>query len=275
LERDVFPVLGNRPITDITRGDVIALLRKVEARGVIETADRIKMYCGQIFRYALNLEKIPFNPVSDMRDVLTKREQGHHAAITEPKRLACLIRDIDEYVGSFVVKCALQIAPMVFVRPGELCRAEWTEINLDEAEWNIPATRMKMKQPHLVPLATQAVSILRELHKLTGEGRYVFPSYRSRLRPMSDVALLAALRRMGYSKEEMTTHGWRATARTIMDEVLTIRTDFIEHQLAHAVKDPNGRAYNRTAHLPERKQMMQQWADYLDNLKAGNPVQRQ
>jgi integrase len=230
------------------------------------------MYCGQIFRYALNLEKIAFNPVSDMRDVLTKREQGHHAAITDPKRLGCLIRDIDEYVGSFVVKCALKIAPMVFVRSGELCRAEWVEINLDEAEWNIPATRMKMKQPHLVPLATQAVSILRELHKLTGEGQYVFPSYRSRLRPMSDVALLAALRRMGYSKEEMTTHGWRATARTIMDEVMQVRPDFIEHQLAHAVKDPNGRAYNRTAHLPERKIMMQQWAYYLDSLKEGGRV---
>ncbi len=269
LERDVYPAIGNRPIADITRGDVIALLRKVEARGVIETADRIKMYCGQIFRYALNLEKIGFNPVSDMRDVLSKKVQGHHAAITEPKRVGELMRDIDEYHGSFVVKCALQIAPMVFVRPGELYKAEWTEFNLDDGEWNIPASRMKMKQPHLVPLASQAVSILRALHMLTGEGKYVFPSYRSYLRPMSDVAMLSALRRMGYSKEEMTSHGFRAMARTIMDEVLQIRPDFIEHQLAHAVKDPNGRAYNRTAHLPERKRMMQQWADYLDSLKEG------
>jgi integrase len=274
LERDVYPVIGNRPISEITRGDVIALLHKVEARGVIETADRIKMYCGQVFRYALNLEKISFNPVSDMRDVISKREPGHHAAITDPKRVGELLRDIEEYNGSFVVCCALKIAPLVFVRPGELYKAEWSEMNLDGGEWNIPAARMKMKQPHLVPLAQQTTAILRELHKLTGEGKYVFPSYRSRLRPMSDVAMLAALRRMGYGKEEMTSHGWRATARTIMDEVLQIRPDFIEHQLAHAVKDPNGRAYNRTAHLPERKKMMQQWADYLDSLKEGGKAGR-
>lgn len=273
LERDVYPAIGNRPIADISRGEVIALIRKVEGRGVIETADRIKMYCGQIFRYALNLEKISFNPVTDMKDVLTKRVQGHHAAITDPKRLGELLRDIDEYNGSYVVKCALKIAPMVFVRPGELYNAVWAEFDLDEALWNIPATRMKMKQPHLVPLATQAVTVLRELHNLTGDGKFVFHGYRSKLRPISDVAMLAALRRLGYSKEEMTSHGFRATARTIMDEVLQIRPDFIEHQLAHAVKDPNGRAYNRTAHLPERIKMMQQWADYLDGLK-GNKLQK-
>lgn len=267
LERDVYPVIGNRPIAEITRGEIISLLRTVEARGVIETADRIKIYCGQIFRYALNLEKISFNPVSDMRDVLTKREHGHHAAITDPKQFGALLRAIDDYNGSFIVKCALQLAPLFFVRPGELRKAEWSEFDLDAAEWNIPASKMKMKQPHLVPLCKQAVAILKVLQTLTGGDIYLFPCHRTKSRPMSDVAMLAALRRMGFSKEEMTTHGFRATARTILDEVLQIRPDFIEHQLAHAVKDPNGRAYNRTAHLAERRNMMQIWADYLDKLK--------
>ncbi len=272
LERDVYPVIGYRPICEITRGDIISLIRRIEARGVIETADRIKIYCGQIFRYALNLELIPHNPVTDMRDVLSKREAGHHAAITEPKKLAGLLRAIDDFDGSFMVKCALRIAPLVFVRPGELRQMEWSEVDLDAAEWNIPADKMKMKSSHLVPLSKQAVTILKELHSLTGGGKYAFPNHRTFERPMSEVALLAALRRMGYSKEEMTPHGFRATARTILDEVLQVRPDFIEHQLAHAVKDPNGRAYNRTAHLAERKKMMQTWADYLDGLKAGAKV---
>jgi len=268
LERDVYPVIGHRPIAEITRGEIIALIRGVEARGVIETADRIKIYCGQVFRYALNLEKISFNPVSDMRDVLTKREQGHHAAITDPKQLAGLLRAIDDYSGSFVVKCALQLAPMFFVRPGELRKAEWSEFDLESAEWNIPASKMKMKLPHLVPLSKQAIAILKALRPLTGDSQYLFPCHRTKSRPMSDVAMIAALRRMGYSKEEMTPHGFRATARTILDEVLQVRPDFIEHQLAHAVRDPNGRAYNRTAHLAERKKMMQAWADYLETLKC-------
>lgn len=268
LERDVYPIIGSRPIAEITRGEIIALIRGVEARGVIETADRIKIYCGQIFRYALNLEKISHNPVSDMRDVLSKREQGHHAAITEPKKLAGLLRAIDDFTGSFIVKCALQLAPMFFVRPGELRKAEWPEFDLESAEWNIPASKMKMKQAHLVPLCKQAIAILKVLQTLTGNSQYLFPCHRTKSRPMSDVAMLAALRRMGYAKEEMTPHGFRATARTILDEVLQIRPDFIEHQLAHAVKDPNGRAYNRTAHLAERRKMMQTWADYLDGLKS-------
>ena len=272
LERDVYPIIGNRPIVEITRGEVISLIRRVEARGVIETADRIKIYCGQIFRYALNLELIPHNPVTDMRDVLSKREAGHHAAITDPKKLAGLMRSIDEFDGSFMVKCALKIAPLIFVRPGELRQMEWSEIDFETSQWNIPAEKMKMKTAHLVPLCRQVVVVLKELHPLTGNGKYVFPNYRTNERPMSEVALLAALRRMGYSKEEMTPHGFRATARTILDEVLQVRPDFIEHQLAHAVKDPNGRAYNRTAHLDERKKMMQLWADYLDGLKAGARV---
>lgn len=272
LERDVYPIIGARAIAEITRGEVIALIRRVEARGVIETADRIKIYCGQIFRYALNLELLSINPVTDMRDVLTKRESGHHAAITDPKKLGGLMRAIDDFDGSFTVKCALRIAPLIFARPGELRQMEWSEIDFDTVQWNIPAEKMKMKTAHLVPLSKQVIAVLKELHPLTGNGKYVFPNHRTNDRPMSEVALLAALRRMGYSKEEMTPHGFRATARTILDEVLQVRPDFIEHQLAHAVKDPNGRAYNRTAHLDERKKMMQLWADYLDGLKAGAKV---
>jgi len=272
LVREVYPIIGSRPIAEITRGEIIALIRRVEARGVIETADRIKIYCGQIFRYALNLELIPSNPVTDMRDVLTKREAGHHAAITDPNKLAGLMRAIDEFDGSFVVTCALKIAPLVFVRPGELRQMEWSEIDFDAEQWNIPAEKMKMKVNHLVPLSKQVIAILKELQSLTGSGKYAFPNGRTTDRPMSEVALLAALRRMGYSKEEMTPHGFRATARTILDEVLQVRPDFIEHQLVHAVKDPDGRAYNRTAHIAERKKMMQLWADYLDGLKQGHKV---
>ncbi|HTP65420.1 MAG TPA: integrase arm-type DNA-binding domain-containing protein [Geobacteraceae bacterium] len=274
LNHDIFPLFGNRPIAEIRRSDIISLLKGIEARGKVETAKRIKIYCGQIFRYALNNDWIEYNPTADLKagDILTKIEEKHHAAITDPKKVAGLLRAIDGYTGTFTVKYALQIAPLVFVRPGELQKAEWSEIDLETAEWNIPAARMKTKQPHLVPLSRQAVDILKELHKLTGTGRYLFPSLRSSHRPMSNVAMLAAFRRMGYDKEEMTTHGFRAMARTILDEVLQVRPDFIEHQLAHAVRDPNGRAYNRTAHLAERRKMMQLWADYLDGLKAGAQV---
>ena len=186
--------------------------------------------------------------------------------------MGALLRAIEGYQGSFVVQCALKLAPLVFVRPGELRHAEWSEIDFENAEWNIPASKMKMKEPHLVPLSKQAIEILKEIKEFTGAGRYVFPSGRTFERPMSDNAILAALRHMGYAKEEMSGHGFRAMARTILDEVLQVRPDFIEHQLAHAVRDPNGRAYNRTSHLAERKKMMQTWADYLDGLKAGAKV---
>ena len=171
-----------------------------------------------------------------------------------------------------MTQCALRLAPLVFLRPGELRKAEWTEFDLNRAEWSLPPERMKMRQAHLVPLSTQAVEILRELHALTGGSRFVFPGARTNGRPMSDNAVLAALRRMGFTKDEMSGHGFRAMARTILDEVLHVRPDFIEHQLAHAVRDPNGRAYNRTAHLTERRAMMQLWADYLDKLKTGAEV---
>jgi integrase len=272
LERDIFPWLGKRPAAAITAPELLSALRRIEERGAVETAHRAHQNCGQIFRYAIATGRAERDPSPDLRGALPAVKQSHHAAITEPKAIGELLRAMDDYQGQFVTKCALRIAPMVFVRPGELRKAEWSEINLDTAEWNIPAERMKMREPHLVPLSTQAVEILKELHALTGDGRYVFPGARSNSRPMSDNAILAALRRMGFAKDEMSGHGFRAMARTILDEVLQVRPDYIEHQLAHAVRDPNGRAYNRTAHLVERRKMMQQWADYLDKLKSVVPT---
>ncbi len=268
LTRDLFPWIGARPIKELKAPELLASLRRIESRGTLETTHRVRGLLGQIFRYAVATGRAERDPVADLRGALPQPNEKHHAAITDPKEVAPLLRAIDGYQGHFVVKCALRLAPMLFVRPGELRHAEWAEINLDEADWNIPAGKMKMKDPHLVPLPHQAVEIFRELHPLTGTGRYVFPSARSFARPMSNNAILAALRRMGYDKDTMTGHGFRAMARTILDEVLQVRPDFIEHQLAHAVRDPNGRAYNRTAHLAERRKMMQTWADYLDGLKA-------
>ncbi|MEZ4600582.1 MAG: integrase arm-type DNA-binding domain-containing protein [Syntrophotaleaceae bacterium] len=272
LEADVFPVMGTRPIGEIKAPEVLKMLRRIESRGALETAHRIRTICGQVFRYAVATGRAERDCTADLKGALPPYKKGHLAAITDPAKVAELLKAIDGFQGSFVVKSAMQLAPLVFVRPGELRQAEWSEIDLDAAEWNIPAERMKMKEPHLVPLSAQAVEILRELQALTGRSRYLFPSARSNARPMSNNAINAALRRMGFEKDEMTGHGFRAMARTILDEVLQFRPDFIEHQLAHAVRDPNGRAYNRTAHLAERKKMMQLWADYLDGLKAGAKV---
>jgi integrase len=207
-----------------------------------------------------------------LKGALPQPGERHHAAITDPKEVAPLLRAIDGYQGSFVVKCALRLAPLLFVRPGELRHAEWNEVDLDEGLWSIPAHKMKMKQAHIVPLCAQAVEILTELKQLAGASKYVFPSILSAARPMSKTTIIVALRRMGYDKDTMTGHGFRAMARTILDEVLQARPDYIEHQLAHAVRDPNGRAYNRTAHLEGRREMMQLWADYLDGLKQGAQV---
>ncbi len=272
LENDVFPWLGNRPIAKITAPEILKVLHRIEERGAIETAHRASQNCGQVFRYAIATGRAERNPVPDLKGALRPVKKTHLAAITDPKQIGNLLRAIDGYEGHLITRCALRLAPLVFVRPGELRAAEWAEINLETAEWNIPASRMKMREAHLVPLSTQAVAILREIHALTQKSRYVFPSVRSWQRPMSNNAILAALRRMGIDKEEMTGHGFRAMARTVLDEVLGVRPDYIEHQLAHAVRDPNGRAYNRTKHLPERRKMMQDWADYLDKLKAGGQV---
>ena len=272
LERDVFPWLGSRPIAQIKAPELLAAVQRIEDRGAIDTAHRALQNCGQIFRYAIATGRAERDISADLRGALAPKSKAHLPAITDPKAIGGLLRSIDGYSGYFVTKCALRLAPLVFVRPGELRKAEWAEIDLDNSEWNIPAERMKMRQPHLVPLSRQAVEILRELQAATGRGRYVFPGARTNGRPMSDNAVLAAMRRMGIPKHEMSGHGFRAMARTVLDEVLGFRPDWIEHQLAHAVRDPNGRAYNRTAHLAKRREMMSAWADYLDALKAENVV---
>ncbi len=266
LERDVFPWIGNRQVGEITAPELLAMLRRIESRGALETAHRAHQNCGQVFRYAVATGRAIRDPSADLRGALPPVKERHFAAVTEPAAVGALLRALDGYKGTLIVKCALRLAPLTFVRPGELRKAEWAEIDLEKAEWNIPGERMKLKRPHLVPLSKQAVSILRELYPLTGDAQYVFPSPRSPRKPMSDNAVLAAFRRLGIPKDEMTGHGFRAMARTMLDEVLGMRPDIIEHQLAHAVRDPNGRAYNRTSFSLERREMMQKWADYLDGL---------
>jgi integrase len=266
FERDVFPWMGSHPIADITAPDILAVVRRIEGRGTLETAHRTLSNCGQVCRYAIATGRATRNPAADLRGALPPVKGEHLAATTDPKRVAEILRAMEGYEGTLTVRSALRLAPMLFVRPGELRKAEWADIDLDGAEWRFLVT--KTHTDHIVPFSKQALEILRELQPLTGRGRFVFPSARSNQRPMSDNAILAALRRMGIPKDEMSGHGFRAVARTILDEVLGVRPDFIEHQLAHAVRDPNGRAYNRTAHLPERRKMMQLWSDYLDKLKA-------
>lgn len=272
FEKNLYPWIGKRPITEIKAIELLATLRRMEDRGAVETARQALQCCGQVFRYAIATGRAERDITPDLKGALSKSKPKHYAAITDPVKVGGLLRAIDGYSGTLAVKCALKLGVLSFVRPGELRKAEWNEIDFDRAEWNIPAERMKMDEPHLVPLCRQALEVLRELHPLTGHGRFVFPGERSHQRPMSENSVNAALRRMGYPQNEMTGHGFRAMARTLIDEVLGIRPDFIEHQLAHAVKDPNGRAYNRTAHLVERRKMMQKWADYLDKLKAGAEV---
>ena len=267
LERDIFPGIGGKPIAEITPPQLLEAVRKIEDRGALETAHRALASCGQIFRYAVATGRAERDPSGDLRGALPPVKGKHFAAITEPKRVAELLRMIDGYEGSLIVRCALRLAPLVFVRPGELRAAEWKDIDLNSKEWRYFVT--KTQTQHIVPLSRQTMDILHEIYLLTGHWRYVFPSLRSAARPMSDNTINGAFRRMGVGKDEMTVHGFRAMARTILDEVLGFRPDFIEHQLAHAVRDPHGRAYNRTAHLSERKQMMQAWADYLDALREG------
>jgi len=270
LERDIFPWLGGRPIAEMAPPELLAALRRIEERGAIETAHRALANCGQVFRYAIATGRATSDPSRDLRGALASIKGDHFAAITDPKRVPDLLRAIDGYQGTLTVRCALRLAPLVFVRPGELRGAQWADIDLETAEWRF--TVSKTKTEHIVPLSRQAVEILKELKPLTGGGRYVFPGARSPKRPMSENAILAALRGAGIPREEMTGHGFRAMARTLLDEALHVPAHLIEHQLAHAVRDPLGRAYNRTAHLPERHAMMQQWADYLDKLKAGAEV---
>jgi integrase len=272
LEKDVIPYIGKMPIAAIGPRDVLAALRKMEARGALDSVQRVKQICGQVFRYAVATGSAERDVTQDLRGALAKPTHGNFAAITDPKKAGELLRSIFDYQGHTYTVAALKLAPLVFVRPGELRTAEWVEINLDAAEWRIPSQKMKMKVDHIVPLSKQAVEILLALKPVTGHGRFIFPSIRTGERPMSENTINAALRGMGYAADIHSAHGFRAMARTIMDEVLGERVDLIEHQLAHAVKDPNGRAYNRTSHLPARRVMMQVWADYLDKLRTGGKV---
>ena len=270
LENDLYPWIGARPIDGITAPELLQVLRKIEARGVIETAHRAKQVAGKVFSYAIITGRAQRNPATDLQQVLPPMKGGHFAALTEPKAIGGLLRALDGYDGSLVVKAALRLQPYVFVRPGELRQAKWADIDFETCQWSYTAT--KTTTPHIVPLSSQALAILNDLRPLTGHrGVYVFPGDRTPTRPMSDNALGAALRRMAFTGEA-TAHGWRATARTLLDEALGYPVHLIEHQLAHAVRDPLGRAYNRTAHLPERKAMMQRWADYLDELRAGAKI---
>ncbi|MEW6429571.1 MAG: integrase arm-type DNA-binding domain-containing protein [Thermodesulfobacteriota bacterium] len=271
LEVNVFPWLGSRPIAEIKAPELLAVLRRIEDRGVKYTAHRMRSLCSRVFKFAVATGRAERDPAADLIGALNPYRGRHHAAIIEPKGVVGLLRAIDGYGGSFIVNCALRLAPLVFCRPGELRKMEWAAVDLEAAEWRYLVT--KTETEHIVPLSRQAVAILKEIHPLTGSSPYVFPSGRTFDRPMSNNAINAALRRMGFdTKNEISGHGFRAMARTILDEVLGFRPELIEHQLAHAVRDPLGRAYNRTKHLPARRKMMQAWSDYLEALKAGAKI---
>jgi integrase len=277
FENDIFPWLGKRPIAKIEPPELLAVLRRIEGRGALETAHRAMQNCGQVFRYAVATGRAERDPTRDLAGALPPVKVKHHASITDPKQIGALLRATDTYEGSFITRCALQLAPLVFVRPGELRKAEWREFDLDKPEWRVPAERMKMKEQHIVPLSRQAVEILRELEPLTKRQHrsnvpcYLFPGARSPERPMSENTILAALRRMGYGKEEMTGHGFRSMASTVLHEQ-GWNHHAIERQLAHAERNSVSAAYNFAEHLPERRKMMQSWADYLDALKSGAEV---
>ncbi|WP_247572583.1 phage integrase central domain-containing protein [Ralstonia solanacearum] len=271
LQNDVFPWLGGRPVAELKAPDLLAVCRRVESRGALDTAHRVLQTCGQIFRYAVATGRAERDPSGDLRGALPPAKGKHYAAPTNPKEVAGLLRMFDGFTGTFVVKCALLLAPMLFVRPGELRAAEWADIDLAAGEWRFVSSKRDVA--HIVPLSTQAVAILHDLYALTGHGRYLFPGARDKRKPMSEAAINAALKRMGIdTQKEFTGHGVRPIARTILREVLGFEAEVIELQLAHRKKDPNGAAYDRVAFLAVRKRMMQAWADYLDRLKAGAEV---
>jgi len=268
IEKDLVSI-GSLPVADVSAPILLAALRKLERRGIIETAHRARAHAGRVFRYAIATGRAERNPAADLGGALEQPRTKHFSSLTNPAEIAPLLRALWGYQGSAVTQAALKLGPMLFVRPGELRHAKWADINLDTREWRY--TTSKTNTPHIVPLAEQAVAVLRELEPLTGRSEYVFPGVRSSKRPMSENTINAALRNLGFDGDTMTGHGFRAMARTVLDEVLGFRPDHIEQQLAHAIKDPLGRAYNRTAHLPERRKMMQRWADYLDQLRVGVP----
>ena len=266
LENYVFPLVGKRVIDEIKAPELLQAIRNIEARGKGETARRALQNCSQIFRFAIATGRAERDAAADLRGALAPVQSKSFATIIDAKKVGALLRSISGYDGYFPVRCALRMAPYVFVRPGELRQAEWTEFDLDKAEWRIPAERMKMRELHIVPLSRQVVEILHELHPYTGQGRYLFPSVRTGQRPISDVTMLAGLRRLGYSKEEMCVHGFRAMASTLLNE-LGYNRDWIERQLAHGERNAVRAAYNYAEYLPERRKMMQEWSDYLDELK--------
>ena len=267
MEKYIFPLIGHEHIARIEAPDILAVVKPLEHKGQNETARRILQIIGQVYRYAVITGRARRNPATDLHGALRPRKTVHRAAITEPTKVGQLLRDCDNYEGYFPIVCALRLAPLVFVRPTELRAAEWSEFNLAEQEWRIPAERMKMKQMHIVPLAKQTVRILEELQPFSGNGKYLFPSIRTDVRPISDVTLLNALRRMGYEKHEMCTHGFRSIASTLLNE-LGYNRDWIERQLAHGERNDVRAAYNYAEYLPERRKMMQEWADYLQKLKT-------
>ena len=267
LEKELFPYLGIRPVSDITAPELLTILRRIEKRGVVDTAHRAKQTAGQVFLYAIQTGRATDNPAANLTGALRPKETTHYPAITTPLEVGLLMLAMDAYNGTPIVRAALKLSALLFLRPGELRQLEWSFINWNEGRIEIPATLMKIKEAHIVPLSRQAKKILEQLHTLTGRGQYLFPSERGASRPLSDNGVRTALRTIGYSNEVMVPHGFRAMARTLLDEVLEYRIEWIEQQLAHVVKDPNGRAYNRTKHLKQRAEMMQHWADYLDELK--------
>lgn len=271
IQNDAFPWIGKRNINEITAPELLTVLRRVESRGALETAHRINQICGQIFRYAIATGRAERDPAADLKGALPPTRVKHHASIIEPQAIGALLRAINSYSGSFITLTALKLSPLLFVRPGELRQAEWSEIDLDNAEWRIPPEKMKMRVVHIVPLSNQAVKLFKDIQPLTGNGKYVFPSNRTITRPMSNNTVNVSLRRLGYTKEEMTAHGFRSMASTILNEQGWNR-DAIERQLAHSEKDGVRAAYNYAQYLPERVKMMQAWADYLDGLANGAKI---
>ncbi|VVD29945.1 tyrosine-type recombinase/integrase [Paraburkholderia dioscoreae] len=271
FKNDAFPWLGKRPISEIEAPEILDALKRVDSRGARFTAHRLRGEISRVFRFGIKEGFCKSDPARDLMGAIPPAQTIHFASITEPTKVGEMLRAFDGFNGTFPVLCALKLAPMLFVRPGELRQAEWTEFDLDKAEWRYHVS--KTRTEHLVPLSTQAVAILRSLHSLTGSGQYVFPGARDRKRPMSEAAINAALRRLGYdTRTEITGHGFRAMARTILHEELEQKPEVIEHQLAHAVPDNLGGAYNRTKFIKERRAMMQKWADYLDGIKAGAQI---
>lgn len=268
IKNELGPSIGHITIGKVTAPQLLEAIRKIEAREAYETAAKTRRVAGQIFRYGIASGLCQYDLAASITDAMQHVETTHMAAITEPKELGRLLASFEFFNGTPTVGAALRLSPMLFQRPGEIRHMEWAELDLDAARWEIPSHKMKMRQEHIVPLPTQAIEILKELVPLTGRGKYVFPNPRGASRPMSENAVRIALRNLGYDKDTITPHGFRATARTLLDEVLGFRIDWIEQQLAHAVKDATGRAYNRTKYLEGRQQMMQRWADYLDELKA-------